>query len=166
MKRSIAKVYTVQPTEPAGALLYSAPIISLRIVRDAGAAVPSQIRSPADIAALLQERYAVADREVFVAVLLDTKNKVLAIDPVAVGSLDSAVISMREVFKSAVMIGAAAIVVAHNHPSSDPEPSAEDRLLTLQIVAAGKLLQIECLDHLILGNGHYTSLRERGIGGW
>jgi DNA repair protein RadC len=164
MKR-IDHTYTVQPTAPAGALLYRAPVISLRIVRDGSARVAEQIKSPADIAALLQERYAAADREIMVVVLLDTKNKVLAIDPIAVGSLDSASIVMRELFKSAIMVGAAALIVAHNHPSGDPEPSPEDMLLIHQIVAAGTLLGIDILDHLVLGDGRYVSLRQRGAFG-
>src|SRR5215470_16694781 len=149
MKR-FSQPYTVQPTAAAGALLYRAPVISLRIVRDSSAPAPEQIKSPADIAALLRERYALADREILVVVLLDSKNKVLAIDPVAVGSLDSASIVMRELFKSAVMLGAAALIVAHNHPSGDAEPSPEDHLITREINAAGKLLGIDVLDHLIL----------------
>jgi DNA repair protein RadC len=164
MKR-FTQPYTVEPTARAGALLYRAPVISLRIVRDSSARVPEQIKSPADIAALLQERFALADREILVVVLLDTKNKVLAIDPIAVGSLDSASVTMREVFKSAVMIGAAALIVAHNHPSGDAEPSPEDQLITREISATGKLLGIDVLDHLILGDGRYVSLRQRGAFG-
>lgn len=164
MRTPIDIVYTVTPSQPAGVLLYSAPVISMRIVRDSTAKVPSQIKSPSDLAALLHERYAMADREIFVVVLLDTKNRVLAIDPVAVGGLDSAMISMREVFKSAIMIGAAAIIVAHNHPSGDPTPSPEDVAFTRQIASAGKMLDIELLDHIILGATGHVSLRERSLG--
>ena len=162
--KNIAAIYTVTPSQPAGELVYSAPVISMRIVRDSGMPVPRRIKSPSDIAVLLHERYAMADREIFVVVLLDTKNTVLAIDPVAVGSLDSAMISMREVFKSAIMIGAAAIIVAHNHPSGDPTPSPEDVAITRQIASAGKLLDIELLDHIVLGSASHVSLRDRGLG--
>jgi DNA repair protein RadC len=99
-----------------------------------------------------------------VCVLLDTKNKILAIDPIAVGGLDYAMISMREVFKSAIMIGAAGIILAHNHPSGDPTPSPEDVALTRRAVEAGALLEITILDHLILGDNRYTSLKEKGLG--
>jgi DNA repair protein RadC len=164
MAKLIAQTYTVEATAPAGALLYSAPVISMRIVRDSSTPAPRQIKSPADIAAILQERYAVADREIMVCVLLDTKNKILAIDPIAVGGLDYAMISMREVFKSAIMIGAAGIILAHNHPSGDPTPSPEDVALTRRAVEAGALLEITILDHLILGDNRYTSLKEKGLG--
>jgi DNA repair protein RadC len=164
MAKLIAQTYTVEATAPAGALLYSAPVISMRIVRDSSTPAPRQIKSPADIAAILHERYAVADREIMVCVLLDTKNKILAIDPIAVGGLDYAMISMREVFKSAIMIGAASIILAHNHPSGDPTPSPEDVALTRRAVEAGALLEITILDHLILGDNRFTSLKEKGLG--
>ena len=145
---------------------YHTPVIRLTIVRERSVETPRQIKSPADAAAALLERFSSADREVFVAVLLDAKNRVLAIDPCFVGSLDRASITMREAFKGAMLIGAAAVIFAHNHPSSDVEPSPEDLLLTMQLIAAGKVLDIDTLDHLILGDGRYISLRQRGIGGW
>src|SRR6266545_3542488 len=107
---------------------YHAPVIRLTIVRERSVETPRQIKSPADAAAALLERFSSADREVFVAVLLDAKNKVLAIDPCFVGSLDRASITMREAFKGAMLVGAAAVIFAHNHPSGDPEPSPEDVL--------------------------------------
>lgn len=160
----IEGVYSIEPTVQASELTYNAPVISMRIVRDSSTATPRHIKSPADIAAMLNERYGQADREIMVIVLLDTKNKVLAIDPIAVGGLDYAIISMREVFKSAIMIGAAGIILAHNHPSGDPTPSPEDVTLTRRIVEAGKLMEIEVLDHIVLGDNRFVSLREKGLG--
>ncbi len=142
----------------------SAPVISLRIVRDADVTAPPQLRSPADGYALLKERFGDADREVMVTVILDTRNKVLAIHPVYYGSLNSALIRINEVFKAAIALGAAAILVAHNHPSGDPTPSPDDIRVTSLIVEAGRLLDIECIDHLILGATGFVSLRERGLG--
>jgi DNA repair protein RadC len=161
---AIEGVYSVESGAVAGGLIYEAPVISMRIVRDSGAAVPRSIKSPADIAAMLSERYACADREIMVVVLLDTKNHVLAVEPIAVGGLDYAMISMREVFKGAIMIGAASMVLAHNHPSGDPTPSPEDVVLTRRIVQAGEMLEIAVLDHIVLGAGRWVSLREKNLG--
>lgn len=146
--------------------LYHAPIIRLKIVRERSVEAPRRIRRPTDAATALMERFGTSDREVFVAVLLDTKNRVLAIDPCFVGNLNTNVITMREAFKSAVLIGAAAVIFAHNHPSGDVDPSPEDAAITHELIAAGKLLGIDVLDHLILGDQRFISLRERGIGGW
>lgn len=142
----------------------TAPLISLRIVRDGSIAAPPQMRSPADAYALLRDRFADADREVLVVVILNTKNRVMAVHPVYYGSLDTSTVRINEVFKAAITLGAAAILVAHNHPSGEPEPSPEDVLVTRQIVEAGDLLDIQVLDHIVLGYGCYVSLRERGLG--
>jgi len=99
--------------------------------------------------------------------VLDTKNRILAIDPVAVGSLDAALITMREVFKTAIIIGAAALIIVHNHPSGVTTPSPEDEAITATIQQAGKLLGIEVLDHIILASDRgWTSLRQRGGAYW
>jgi len=159
--------YSPTPTEPAGALLYRAPIIAVRVVRDRSAPSPASIRSPADIAGVLQELVGEADREIFAVVALNTKNRILGIDPVAVGAIDEAVVEMREVFKTALILGAVAIIIVHNHPSGSTDPSPEDTLLTVAIIQAGKLLGIDVLDHIILTNdGGYLSLRQHGMGGW
>ena len=96
-------------------------------------------------------------------VLLDTRNRVLDIRTVYRGSLNTSMVRIAEIFRPAIEAPAAAIVVAHNHPSSDPSPSPEDVNVTRQIVQAGKLLDIDCLDHLIIGHT-YVSLKERGLG--
>ena len=88
--------------------------------------------------------------------LLDRKNTGIGINTVAVGSLTAAVVHPREVFKPALLANAAAILCAHNHPSGDPQPSAEDRALTTRLVEAGKLLGIQMLDHVIVGDGTET----------
>lgn len=145
--------------------VYQAPIVSVRLVKEATMEMRLQVKSPGDVALDLGKRFADCDREHFVAVLLDTKNRVIAVDVVAVGSLDSAIITMREAFKTAMIVSAAAVIFAHNHPSGDPTPSPEDVLVTRSLVDAGKLLDIDVLDHLVIGEfGRYTSLRERGLG--
>jgi DNA repair protein RadC len=97
--------------------------------------------------------------------LLDRKNRVIGINTVAIGSLTASVVHPREVMKPAILSNAAAIILCHNHPSGDPQPSQEDRVLTQRLVEAGKLLGISVLDHLIIGDGTqaYVSCAEQGI---
>jgi hypothetical protein len=123
-----------------------------------------QIKSPTDAAGLLVIEMSTLDQEQFRTLLLDTKNRVLAITTVYVGSLNTAMIRVGEVFKSALAWNSAALIVVHNHPSGDPTPSPEDVLITDQIVAAGKLLDVDVLDHLVIGHGRYCSMREKGLG--
>ena len=104
------------------------------------------------------------DQEHLRTVLLDTKNRVQAICTVYIGSLNSSLIRVGEIFKEALKRNSAALIVVHNHPSGDPTPSPEDVLVTREIIAAGKLLDVEVLDHLVIGHGHFVSLRERGLG--
>jgi DNA repair protein RadC len=123
-----------------------------------------QIKSPADVAALLMVEMGHLDQEHLRAVLLDTKNRVQEIVTIYVGSVNSAQVRVGEVFRDAVRRNSAALIVAHNHPSGDPTPSPEDIMVTRQIVQAGKLLDVEVLDHLIVGGGRFVSMRERGLG--
>ena len=123
-----------------------------------------QIKSPADVANLLLLEMGHLDQEHLRTVLLDTKNRVQQIATIYIGSVNSAQVRIGEVFRDAIRRNSAAMIVAHNHPSGDPSPSPEDILVTRQIVEAGKLLDIDVLDHLILGNNRYVSLRERGLG--
>lgn len=123
-----------------------------------------QIKSPADAATLLMLEMSHLDQEHLRAVLLDTKNRVQQVVTVYIGSVNSAMIRVGEVFKEAVRRNSAALILAHNHPSGDPTPSPEDILVTRQIVEAGKLLDCEVLDHLVIGRGRYVSMRERGLG--
>lgn len=123
-----------------------------------------QIKSPTDAAQLLMLEMSHLDQEHLRTVLLDTKNRVQTISTIYVGSLNSSLVRIGEVFKEAVKHNSAALIVAHNHPSGDPSPSPEDVLVTREIVSAGKLLSIEVLDHLVIGQGRFVSLRERGLG--
>jgi DNA repair protein RadC len=123
-----------------------------------------QVKSPTDIADLLLLEMSHLDQEHLRTVLLDTKNRVQAISTVYIGSLNASMIRVGEVFKEAVRRNSAALIVAHNHPSGDATPSPEDVLVTHQIVAAGKLLDVDVLDHLVIGNGVWISLRQRGLG--
>jgi DNA repair protein RadC len=120
------------------------------------------IRAPADVAALVGGQMRHLDREHFRAALLNTRHEVLDLVTIAVGGLDSAPIHPREVFKEAIRRSAAAIILIHNHPSGNPEPSGDDLRITTRLVEAGRVVGIEVLDHLIIGDGRFVSLRERG----
>ncbi len=123
-----------------------------------------QIRSPSDAAQLLMLEMGHLDQEHLRAVCLDTKNRVQKIVTIYVGSLNSSLVRIGEVFKEAIRLNSAAIIVVHNHPSGDPTPSPDDVAVTRQIVDAGKLLDIDVLDHLVIGQGRFVSMRERGLG--
>ena len=135
-------------------------------------AVPKRfrIRSPEDVARLLQDEARVLDQEQFWVLHLDAKNA-LRQHPVKVtrGLVDASLVHPREVFRSAVGTATAAVVLAHNHPSGDTTPSAEDIKITRQLVSAGRILDIRVLDHVVVGRGRedgrhvYTSFRESGI---
>jgi len=123
-----------------------------------------QITSPADAANLLMPEMELLEQEHLRTLLLDTKHHVLASPTIYVGNVNTSVIRVAELFREAIKLNCAALIVAHNHPSGDPTPSPDDIRVTEQIVQAGKLLDIEVLDHLIIGRQRYVSLKERGLG--
>ncbi len=123
-----------------------------------------KIQSPTDVANLLMLEMGMLEREQVRVVLLDTKNHVQRSPVVYSGSLNAAVIRVGEIFTEAVRANSASLIVVHNHPSGDPTPSPEDVQVTKQIVAAGKLLQIDVLDHLIITRTKFVSLKERRLG--
>ncbi len=118
--------------------------------------------SPEAGAAYLMPRLRYAAKEQFLVILLNNKNRVLGTELIAEGSLSSSVVQPREVFNPAILQHAASVVVAHNHPSGDPKPSANDREITKILVQAGNVLGIPLLDHLIIGDGTYYSFQEDG----
>jgi DNA repair protein RadC len=122
------------------------------------------INSPADAAALVAYEMSALEQEHLRVFLLDTRNHVLDIVEVYKGSVNSSQIRVGELFKPAVRQNATAIIVAHNHPSGDPTPSPDDVAVTRAIVQAGKLLNVDVLDHLVIGQGRWVSLKERGLG--
>lgn len=137
--------------------------IGSRLLAESPDARP-QITSPSDAANLVLLEMSVLEKEQVRVVILDTRNRVLATPTVYVGSLNTSVVRVAELFREAIKQNAAAIIVIHNHPSGDPTPSPEDVRLTEILVQAGKLLDIEVLDHLIIGRGRFVSLKERGLG--
>ncbi len=122
------------------------------------------IHSPADAAAMLQHELGLLEQEHLRVMLLDTRNRVIDVVEVYHGNLNSAQVRVAEVFRDAIRRNAAAIIVCHNHPSNVPDPSPDDVAVTRAIVQAGKLLDIETLDHLIICLGRFVSLKERGLG--
>jgi len=122
-----------------------------------------KVRSPEEAAALMIPEMRDLDREHFKAILLNTKNGILRIVTVAVGSLNAALVHPREIFKAAVVASAAGVILVHNHPTGNPEPSAEDTDLTLRFVRCGELMGIELVDHIIIGGAGFVSMRERGL---
>jgi DNA repair protein RadC len=122
-----------------------------------------QIRSACDVADLMMPKLRDAPREEFVALLLDTKHKVIECKTISIGHLNASLVHPRELFRECVRRSAAAVILVHNHPSGDPNPSQEDIHLTRRLEEAGNLLGINVLDHVIVGDNRYISLRERGL---
>jgi DNA repair protein RadC len=141
---------------------------ALELGRRALVAAPEErlvVRSPADVAQVLMAEMGHLEQENFRVLFLDTRNRVLDAETVYVGNLNASHIRVAEVFREATRRNCAAIICAHNHPSHDPTPSPEDVEVTRQLVEAGKLLDIEVLDHLVIGGySRFVSLRERGLG--
>jgi DNA repair protein RadC len=123
-----------------------------------------QIRAPSDAAHILMPKLGFQEQEHFAILYLDTRNRVSDQEVLYVGSLNTSLVRVAEVFRGAVRRNCAALIVAHNHPSGDPNPSPEDVSLTRRLVDAGKLLEIDVLDHLVIGHNRYVSLRERSLG--
>jgi DNA repair protein RadC len=122
------------------------------------------IHSPADAAAFVQYDMSALEQEELRVILLDTRNQILQIESVYRGSLNSSQVRVGELFKAAIRRNAAAVIIVHNHPSGDPTPSPDDVAITRAVVQAGKLLDVDVLDHLVIGSGRYVSLKERGLG--
>lgn len=126
-----------------------------------------QITCPGDAAAILIPDLAYAKQECFVILLLDAQKRLLSIEELYKGTLDGSQVRVGEAFREALRRNCAAIIVAHNHPSGDPTPSSEDLSLTRALIAAGKLLDVEVLDHLLIGDHQsWISLHEQGVGGF
>ena len=140
------------------------PIYQIQLLRDGRQRIADrQVGSPADAATILQAYLQGVDREHFVVILPDTKLRVIGINTVSMGSLDATQVSGREVFKPAILANAFSIILGHNHPSGDPSPSPSDLVVTKDLVIAGKALDIEVHDHIIIGDLRHLSLKERGF---
>ena len=122
------------------------------------------IHSPNDAAELVRYEMEGLVQENLWVLTVDTRNRLMAVDRIYQGSLNASMVRVGELFKGAIQRSAASVILAHNHPSGDPSPSAEDATLTRAVVAAGKLLDIEVLDHLVIGRGAFVSMKERRLG--
>lgn len=121
------------------------------------------VQSPADAAALVQFEMSALEQEHLRVMLLNTRNHVLGIIEIYRGSLNASMVRVGEVFKPAIRQHAASIIIVHNHPSGDPTPSPDDIALTKAVIESGRLLDVEVLDHIIIGQGRFVSLKERGL---
>ena len=121
------------------------------------------VKTPEDIADLVKSRLKNKKKEYFLAILLDTKNHLIKISEISIGSLDSSIVHPREVFKEAISASAAAVIFVHNHPSGDTEASDDDIRLTKRLAEAGEIVGIEVLDHVIISNSVFLSMKREGI---
>jgi len=122
------------------------------------------ISSPVDAADLIRYKMQGLNQEELWVILLDTRNRMIHIEEVYKGSLNSSQVRVAELFKAAIVRNAASIILAHNHPSGDPSPSPEDATLTRAVCEVGKMMDIEVLDHLVIGRGSFISMKEQGLG--
>ena len=138
-------------------------IVSIKMVKESSFLYQTRkISSPKDAYEMIKEQLEGLDREQFIIACLNTKNEPTNISVVAVGTLNKAIVHPREVFKTAILSNAASIMAFHNHPSGETTPSQQDIQLTNRLYEAGELLGIKLLDHLIIGDGTFTSLKEKG----
>lgn len=163
-RASIPELMTVKGIGHAKAVEIKAALeIGRRLVASAPLERPC-VKSPDDAANLLMAEMMFLEQEHLRIILLDTRNHVLSTPTLYIGSLNSSVVRIAELFRAAIRENAAALIVAHNHPSGDPAPSPEDINVTRQMVQAGKLLNIDVLDHIVIGHQRYVSLKQRGLG--
>jgi len=140
------------------------PIYRVSLVQEGAIRYDRKMRDSKCVAQLLWDYLADTDREHFVVILVDQKNRLIGINTVSIGSMTASVVHPREVWKPAILCNAAAVLLGHNHPSGDPQPSKEDRAMTTRLVETGKLLGIQVLDHVIIGaEGQYFSFADENL---
>ena len=149
--------------EAKAAQIKAAIELGCRMARETPEERPT-INSPADAAALVAYEMSALEQEHLRVILLDTRNRVLDTVEIYKGSINSSQVHVGELFKPAIRRNASALIVVHNHPSGDPTPSPDDVAVTRAIVQAGKLLDVDVLDHMVIGQGKWVSLKERGLG--
>lgn len=124
---------------------------------------PRKLSSPSDAVELVRNVLDDTDREQFIVIALNTKNEPMAVNVVSIGSINATIVHPREVFKLGVISNSASLIIAHNHPSGNIEPSLEDISITMRLIEAGKILGIPILDHLIVTDNSYMSFKERNL---
>ncbi|MEN7973067.1 MAG: DNA repair protein RadC [Verrucomicrobiota bacterium] len=169
-KASVKDIQAINSIGPVKAQMIKAAMeLAQRLTRESVGESPV-VSTPEQAAAVLRERARVLQKEVFWALMLDTKNRLIG-EPqkISEGTLNSSLVHPRELFKKAVEYSCAAIILAHNHPSGDPTPSSEDIKITKQLIGAGEVMGIKVLDHIVIGHRKYQhatdflSLRESGL---
>lgn len=139
-------------------------IVSIKLVKESSVIYKNRkIGSPSDAVELVRHFIESSDRELLIVCCLDTKNQPTAIHTVSIGSLNSSIVHPREVFKTAILSNSASIIIFHNHPSGDPSPSSEDISVTTRLKECGKIIGIELIDHIIVGDNNFVSIKEKGI---
>ena len=139
-------------------------VVTIKMEKEKNILVDNKkVSSPKDVYELMKDYLKGADREYLVLLSLDMKNNINSINTVSIRSLNSSIVHPREIFKTAILSNAASIILIHNHPSGDTTPSKEDINITYRIKESGKILGIELLDHVILGDNSYSSLKEKSI---
>lgn len=159
---SFEQLTSIKGIGPAKALQVQAGIELGRRLSRARLGEAIVIRSPEDVSELMMEELRYLQKEHFVCLFLNTKNQVIGQETLSMGSLNASIVHPREVFRSAIKRSSAAIICVHNHPSGDPTPSAEDINVTKRLMEAGSIIGIDILDHIIIGDQKYVSLKEHG----
>ena len=142
------------------------PGLRVSLVKEGGPVMPDAMADSAARAAAIARAFVPAgeEREHFIAIYVDSRSRVKGVSVVSIGTLSASLVHPREVFRPAIVAGAAAVIVAHNHPSGDCTPSAEDRDATRRLIRSGELLGVPLLDHVVLGEGDkFASFRELGL---
>lgn len=137
--------------------------LAKRLAADRCSGNKKTVRDCGDVVELLMEELVYEKREILIALLLNVKGEIESKEIISIGELSATNVHPREVFSPAIRKGAAGIIVVHNHPSGDPAPSDEDILATKRLIEAGQIVGIRLIDHVIIGNGSYTSLRAEGV---
>lgn len=159
---SIEQLTQIRGIGPAKALQIQAGIELGRRIAQSKLPETMVIRSPRDVADLMTEDLRYLQKEHFVCLFLNTKNQVLAKETMSIGSLNASIVHPREVFRAAIKRSSASIICIHNHPSGNPTPSSDDIEITRRLIEAGSIIGIDVLDHIIIGDKTYVSLKEQG----
>lgn len=163
MRLSLTELMQIKGIGLAKAVQIKAGLeLGRRVARQRRLQEPVIIRTPHDVASYMMEEMRHLTQEHFVVLFLNTKSHVLGHETIFVGSLNASIVHPREVFQAAIRRNCASIICLHNHPSGDPQPSREDVDVTRRLVEAGKILGIDVLDHVIIGDGRFASLKEKG----
>ena len=161
---AVEELLEIKGVGPQKALFLKAVLeLGYRIVSSPSDDERPVIQNPKDVFNLLHPKLCLLDREHFFVVFLNIKNRVLGIETISIGSLNQTIVHPRELFRNAIKKCAASVILVHNHPSGDPEPSSEDVKVTERILKAGEIVGINVLDHIVCGDGKFSSFKELGL---